>query len=160
MLFENSPIDLIEDKNFDKRELYTIDIHWECDIPGGGTGKGRKYRQWKLAKPHVEYIIFLMGVMSTDELFKIKTAIAEGLVPDFFSSIVDEFYQAKIKSGYILSIRLTNTPLFDYNDHKKFDVPKEPTFKSRGGLIGVVPQIHPRIPVATNKHIENVLNKR
>ncbi len=154
MRFENSPIDLVEDKNFDKRELYHIDIHWETEPPSGG----KAYKLWVLAKPHVEYMIYLMGVMSTDELYKIRVAIEQDSVPDFFLSIVDEFYQTKIKSGYVLSIRLTNTPIFDYNEHKKFLVPKEPKHKSRN-LLDVVPVVHPRIPTATNKAIQNILRK-
>lgn len=154
MPFDKSPLDYIEDKNFDKRELYNIDIHWVAPVPGGG----KTYKLWVLAKPHVEYMIFLMAVMSTDELFKIKQGIAEGLVPDYFTDIVEKIYQIKRDNAFLTTIHLTTAPIFDYTDHRKFDVPKQPKHQSRK-LLTVVPAVHPKIPVATSKQIAQLLRK-
>lgn len=154
MRFEKSPLDYIDDKNFEKRELYNIEIHWLAPVPQGG----KDYKLWVRAKPHVEYMIYLMGVMSTDELYKIKQGISEGLVPDYFEPIVDEFYRSKLKSAYVLSINLTNAPTFEYNDPKKLAVPKEPKHQTKN-LLTVVPAVHPRIPVATSEQIKQILRK-
>lgn len=153
MLYENSPIDLIDDIHFDKRELYNIDIHWQAPIPEGGG----RYKRWVRLKPHVEYMIYLLGVFSTDELYKVQLAIEENRVPPFFAAIVAEFYKVKTKGGYLASITLTETPDWNYNDKIKLVVPKE-RHKQRS-LVSVISAIHPRIPLATNKQIQSILKK-
>lgn len=151
-IYSQSPIDLITDKNFNKRELYHIKIHWEAPIPKGG----KAYKLWVLAKPHIEYMIYLMGVMSTDELYSIRLAIINNNVPKFFLNIVDQFYNAKRQNAFVLEIHLTEFEIFDYNDHSKFAVPKTPKHEAKKALV-VVPEVHPRIPVATANQIRKFL---
>jgi len=149
--YELAPIDLITDQSFNLREMYHIDIKWLTPVPQGG----KAYRLWVLLKPHVNYMIYLMAVMSTEELYKIKLTIDEGLVPSAFAAIVDEFYQTKQKGGFVTQVNLTKLDIFDYTDHKKFAVPKTPKHSAKQ-LLPVVPAIHPKIPVATAREIQKV----
>lgn len=153
--YEKSPFELIDVTNFDKRNLYDIKIHWHVFPPKGG----KKYKLWVLMKKHVEYMIHLFSVMSTDELYKIKVGIEEGITPDYFKDIVQSFYEIKNKGGYLTSINLTNSEVFDYNNHESFKVPTEAIFKSRT-LIPVVPNLKANIPTATASQIAEILRKR
>ena len=92
--YEKNPFEVIEHKSFDKRMMYEIDISWNVVPPSGG----KKYKLWVLMKKHVEYMIYLFSVMSTDELFKIKQAIEDEIVPNYFKEIIEQFYQVKQKS--------------------------------------------------------------
>lgn len=150
--FEKTPFEIIDQQNFDKRTMYDINIRWNLVPPSGG----KKYKLWVLMKKHIEYMIFLFGIMSTDELYKIIVAIDKEIVPDYFRDIVQQFYQAKQKGGFVTSITLTNSDVFDYNDHQKFKIPTEAKFNVRK-LINSVPNLKPNIPIATSNQIAKYL---
>jgi hypothetical protein len=91
-------------------------------------------------------------------LYKIKVAIEEGKVPPYFLHIVEEFYKTKQKGGFLLSIDLTELEIFDYTDHRKFSVPKEPVFKVKEAIT-VVPKVSPRIPTATTRQLQQIIGR-
>lgn len=150
--YEKNPFEVIDNKNFDKRMMYEIDIRWNVTPPSGG----KKYKLWVLMKKHVEYMIYLFSVMSTDELFKIKQAIEEEIVPSYFKEIVDQFYQVKQRSGFLTAIKLSNGEVFDYVDHESFKIPADTKFNVRQ-LIRSVPNLKPNIPTATTQQISKLL---
>lgn len=126
-MFKLSPIEAAEAKGLSMRSPHTVLVKW-LYFPQKG---GKKYRKYLKAKSHVETQIKWLAILSTDELFRIKEAIRNGIVPDFFKEIVASMYQAKQKGQFVVSIEVGDKesvfPLFEYEDETKWNNPGIPT---------------------------------
>lgn len=145
-----TPYAAAEPANFEKRALYAIDIHWEVLPP---PNPSKRYKQYVKCKPHIEYMVQLFGVMSTDEMYKIILAIGHGKVPKAFSEIAKEFYRVKKVGGFVVDITIEDLQLWNYENNEDFIVPSTPVHEQRK-LIHDVPDVVPVIPTATMEHIQ------
>lgn len=153
--YELTPIEAAKATNLEQRSLYPMNIRWDCNPPNNPSNA---YKIWVRFKPHSEYMIQLFGVLSTDELYRIRVAIQDELVAPFFNPIVGKFYETKTNSGFLTEVILPRYELFIYNDKQKFMVPTEKVHSQRK-LIVSVPEVHPNIPVATSEQIRQILQK-
>lgn len=85
--------------------------------------KGRKYRLYLKCKKHMEEQIEWLTVLSTDELYRVKLAIAQELVPEIFKDTVNSFYDLRRKGMFVTEIIVGNGevfPVFEYENEKLF----------------------------------------
>lgn len=146
-----TPIEAANAKNLELRHPHTVEIAWHY-FPH----EGRKYRLYKRAKNHVETQIKWMAILSTDELFRIKKAIENGIVPNFFKPIVDEIYRVKKQGEHVVSLSIgddvSKFPLFYYDSEEAWGnpgIPKQAATKNKPGdllIQNAVKAAHQRIP--------------
>lgn len=146
-----NPIETIQPKKLELRSLYLIDVHWNCEPP---PNPSKAYKLYVKVKPHVEYMIHLFGVLSTDELYTLK----QSNIPTMFIPIIDKFYDAKKSGGFVTKVELSSYELFNYANKSSFAVPKQPIHK-QFTLVPKVPKITPNIPVATQEQIQAFARK-
>ena len=150
--YKQNPIELLQPKNMEARSLYVLDIKWDCYPPNNPS---RAHKLYVKVKPHVDYMLHLFAVLSTDELWKLQLYHKDGLIPDMFRPFINQFYESKQKDSFITKFVVKSYILFDYESKSSFIVPSKPTHKQMS-LIAKVPEIHPNIPVATREQIQRL----
>lgn len=123
-----TPIEAANAKKIEIRDTHTIEVHW-LYFPVAG----KNYRHYLKQKAHIEVQIRWLAVLSTDELYRVITAIQNESVPSFFTDIVNTIYQTKKQGQHVIEIsvgdNVSKMPLFDYINSEKWDNPLIPKNK-------------------------------
>lgn len=125
VMYKQTPIEAANAVNLSLRFPHAIKFNWNY-FPLKG---GKKYRQYVKLKEHVEKQIKWLAILSPDELFRVKEAIQNELVPFFFKEIVDVIYKAKNSGSHIIEITIgdgVDFPLFEYESEDALDNPGIP----------------------------------
>jgi len=126
-MFKLTPIEAAEAKNLNKRTPHKVNIR-NLYFPLTG---GKNYGLYTKVRKHVLIQIQWMTILSTDELFRIKEAIKNGLVPNFFEPIVNEIYAYKQRGEFVISLTIGDNkskfPVFDYENKEAWSNPGIPT---------------------------------
>jgi hypothetical protein len=134
--FRLTPLQASKAKHIDRRKPHSIKIIWDVK-----PKRGRKFGHWRLLKRHIEWTLKLMSVMSSDELYNIKTAIKDGHVPEFYLVYIDIFYNSRTQSSPITDIVIQNIELFDFEDKEELNNLKEKFVPQTNTITANVPGI-------------------
>lgn len=153
--FSKNPLEYLQIKDLELRSPYNIDVRWNFNPPTGG----KPYKLYVRVKPHFEQMVQYFGIMSTDELYRLLQGIEDGIVPKSFQSLVQLFLSTKQKGGFITKVDLTELELFDYNNRESFGQKnKLKSPQNKNELIQTIPELHPKIPVATSEYLRKWLS--
>jgi hypothetical protein len=135
--FNMTPIEAARAKGLENRSPHTVEIRWAY-FPHTGN----KHRQYTKQRDHIVAQVRWLAVLATDELFRIKQAIIDGSVPDFFSGIVDEIYKAKQQGKHVVELSIGDNvnkmPLFEYISESSWDNPGIPrNYTTKSGPVEV-----------------------
>ena len=165
--YKLTPVEAAKATNLSLRHPNKVEIHWELY-----PVIGRKSSTYRKLKDHVEQQVRWLAILSTDELFRVKEAISDGLVPDIFREVVDIMYSAKSSGKYVVELTIGDNinqfPLFAYESEEALNnpgMPKDAFYQDKPGTVLVrknkVPtQPIQQIPEATMRMIQTMKNKQ